>query len=271
VDGDPVRLAQVFTNLLHNAAKYTDRGGHIELRAEQRDDTIVVIVRDDGIGIPPEMLPRIFEVFVQVDQGPDRARGGLGLGLTLVRNLVEMHGGGVQARSDGVGRGSEFELALPVLSGCAALVADAAAKGANGEIAGAGAGHPAAPGAGSRPRPLRIVVVDDNADIRDSLKALLEFHGHAVEGADDGQSGIDMIRARNPEVAVVDIGLPGMDGYQVARALRGSCASTRLVAMTGYGRPEDRQLALEAGFDAHLVKPVDFEDLTRVLQQITER
>jgi signal transduction histidine kinase len=252
VDGDPVRLSQVLENLLHNAAKYTDRGGHLALEVRPDGDQILLQVRDDGIGLDPAMLPRIFDMFVQAEQGSDRARGGLGLGLTLVRNLVEMHGGRITARSDGPGRGSEFEVRLPALTGAHVLRVEASPP-------------PRIQGA---TRPLDIVLVDDNADIRDTLRSLLELGGHHVAEAEDGRSAVELIRATAPSIAFIDIGLPGMDGYQVARELRGVASPTCLIAMTGYGRAEDRRQALDAGFDAHLVKPVDFDDLTKLLEEL---
>ncbi|MFL5263966.1 MAG: response regulator [Anaeromyxobacteraceae bacterium] len=258
LEGDAVRLSQVVANLVHNAAKYTDPGGHIAVRAARDGADLVLHVADDGIGIAPDMLPRIFDVFVQVAQGSDRARGGLGLGLTLVRSLVEMHGGCVIARSGGLGQGSSFEVRLPP-RGAAAVErgpcepADAAPRASRA----------------AAPHPLEIVLVEDNADIRESLRALLELSGHAVAEAGDGATGIELIRTRRPNVALVDIGLPGLDGYAVARELREVAPVTRLIAMTGYGRPEDRKLALEAGFHAHLVKPVDFDDLTKLLDDLS--
>jgi signal transduction histidine kinase/DNA-binding response OmpR family regulator len=256
LEGDAVRLAQVVANLVHNAAKYTDPGGHIAVRAARDGADLVLHVLDDGVGIAEDMLPRIFDVFVQVEQGSDRARGGLGLGLTLVRSLVEMHGGCVVARSAGLGQGSSFEVRLPP-RGAAAV-----------ERACEPAAAPRASRAAAT-RPLDIVLVEDNADIRESLRALLELSGHAVAEAGDGVTGIELIRARRPNVALVDIGLPGLDGYAVARELREVAPVTRLIAMTGYGRPEDRKLALEAGFHAHLVKPVDFDDLTKLLDELS--
>ena len=256
VNGDPARLAQVFANLLNNAAKYTDRGGHLRLSARRDGEVLTVAVQDDGIGISPEMLPRIFDVFVQADQASDRALGGLGLGLTLVRTLVELHGGTIHAESRGLGHGSELVIRLPATDECIEprTAPDLAAS---------------TPPLVERGRPAEIVLVEDNVDIRDSLRALLELRGHAVHEAEDGRAGVELIRGRAPRVALVDIGLPGLDGYQVARELRSTPLSTRLVAMTGYGRPEDRQRALEAGFDAHLVKPVDFDELSRLLDRLS--
>ena len=258
-EGDPVRLTQVVANLLHNAAKYTDRGGRILVRARREAGEVVLVVKDDGIGISPDMLERVFDMFVQADPGGERVRAGLGLGLTLVRNLVEMHGGSVVARSDGPGAGSEFEVRLPTAAPASAATAP--------EPGGAAAGQERA-ARRIAARPLEIVLVEDNADIRDTLRVLLELKGHKVEEAEDGPSGRDLILSRRPSVALVDIGLPGLDGYQLARELRARPSKTRLIAMTGYGRPEDRRQALEAGFDAHLVKPVDFEDLTRLLEEL---
>jgi signal transduction histidine kinase/DNA-binding response OmpR family regulator len=259
LEGDAVRLGQVVANLVHNAAKYTDPGGHIAVRAARVGTDLVLHVVDDGVGIAPDMLPRIFDVFVQVEQGSDRARGGLGLGLTLVRSLVEMHGGCVVARSAGLGQGSSFEVRLPARGAARVEAApcDPAAVAAP-RASRAAAAHP-----------LDIVLVEDNTDIRESLRALLELSGHAVAEASDGPTGIELIRARRPNVALVDIGLPGVDGYAVARELREVAPVTRLIAMTGYGRPEDRKLALEAGFHAHLVKPVDFDDLTKLLDDLS--
>jgi signal transduction histidine kinase/DNA-binding response OmpR family regulator len=253
VDGDPVRLTQVMENLLHNAAKYTDARGHIWLGARREGGEVVVRVSDDGIGIGPELLPRIFDTFVQGKQPASRARGGLGLGLTLVRSLVELHGGTVRASSRGPGLGSTFEVRLP-----AAPVAPER---------GAGDGRPnGANGDGAR---LRIALIEDNPDVRDTLRQLLELRGHEVVFAEDGLAGVELVRSHRPDVALVDIGLPGLDGYEVAERLRD--ASTRLVALTGYGGAEDRSRAAHAGFDAHLVKPIDLEALTRVLDDLAHR
>ena len=264
---DPTRITQVFGNLLHNAAKYTDPGGEISVSTESAGGEIVVRFRDNGIGIRAEMLPRVFEAFVQVDSTSDRAQGGLGLGLTLVRRLVEMHGGTVSAHSQGPGRGSEFVVRLPLLGG------DEGLSSLTEEL-------PRAPGAAplrqgtnplARHAPLSILLVEDNEDIRTTLRDLLELHGHLVAEAADGVRAVELVLGQKPQVALVDIGLPGLDGYRVAelvRAAAGGGAHTRLVALTGYGGAEDRRRALAAGFDAHLVKPISSEDLSHVLDEL---
>jgi CheY-like chemotaxis protein len=252
---DPTRLTQVVANLLHNAAKYTPSGGRIQLNAERQGDELMLSVRDNGIGLRPEMLHRVFELFVQVDPGSDRAQGGLGLGLTLVHSLVEMHGGSVSARSEGLAKGSEFIVRLPLPPEApAALALPGMVKTA----------------AFNKLRPLHILLVEDNPDIRETLKDLLELHGHRVEEASDGRSAVELVLSQRPQVALVDIGLPELDGYKVAELVRSSVGgtTTRLVALTGYGHPEDRKRALEAGFDAHLVKPVSSDDLSQVLKNL---
>ncbi|QRK04470.1 response regulator [Archangium violaceum] len=254
---DPTRMSQVVANLLHNAAKYTPSGGRIHLNAERQGDELVLSVRDNGIGLRPDMLHRVFELFVQVDPGSDRAQGGLGLGLTLVRSLVEMHGGQVSARSEGLSKGSEFIVRLPLPpQPAAALAIPHMVKAA------AATAH--------KLQPLHILLVEDNPDIRETLRDLLELHGHRVEEASDGRSAVELVLSQRPQVALVDIGLPELDGYKVAELVRASAggSDTRLVALTGYGHPEDRKRALEAGFDAHLVKPVSSDDLSQVLKKL---
>ncbi|WNG35069.1 response regulator [Archangium violaceum] len=254
---DPTRMTQVVANLLHNAAKYTPSGGRIHLNAERQGDELVLSVRDNGIGLRPDMLHRVFELFVQVDPGSDRAQGGLGLGLTLVRSLVEMHGGHVSARSEGLSKGSEFTVRLPLPAEPApALAIPHMVKAA------AATAH--------KLQPLHILLVEDNPDIRETLRDLLELHGHRVEEASDGRSAVALVLSQRPQVALVDIGLPELDGYKVAELVRASAggSDTRLVALTGYGHPEDRKRALEAGFDAHLVKPVSSDDLSQVLKKL---
>lgn len=255
LEADATRLIQVIANLLNNAARYTEPGGHIVLSAQREGSKVVVRVKDDGRGIPQHMLPKIFELFVQAERTRDRAQGGLGLGLTLVRRLVEMHGGTVSADSEGVDRGSQFTVVLPL-----------ADSGSNvpRPVADAPTGRHAVVRHGG----LSILVVEDNEDSRDLLQMLLESRGHTVAVAADGVGGLAALLAGGHDVALLDIGLPGVDGYEVARRLRVQApdTTTKLVAITGYGQVEDRMRALEAGFDEHLVKPVSVADLERVLQ-----
>jgi signal transduction histidine kinase/DNA-binding response OmpR family regulator len=251
VKADPARLSQVLSNLLNNAAKYTGEGGHIWLTVGQEAAKVVFRVRDTGPGIPPEMLPRIFDLFTQGDQSLDRSEGGLGIGLTLVRRLVEMHGGTVQALSAGPGQGSEFVVCLPVLS------VTAPSPGAtNGEAA--------RPPVGAH---RRVLVVDDNADSADTLAMLARLDGHEVRTAQTGAAALEVAQAFRPDVVLLDIGLPGMDGYEVARQLRAGAAGAPilLAAVTGYGQEADRNRSRQAGFDLHLVKPVEPEVLRRLL------
>jgi signal transduction histidine kinase/DNA-binding response OmpR family regulator len=260
---DVTRMTQVVANLVNNAAKYTNPGGTITVKVERSEEEAIVRVRDTGIGIRPEMLPRVFELFVQEDSANDRTAGGLGIGLTLVKRLVQMHGGEVLAQSDGIGKGSEFIVIVPIALGdevpsgveMAQLVSPPKSPNSPNSIV---------------PRRLRILVVEDNADIRETLKELLEIEGHEVTVAVDGNAAVAVAsNGHEHDVALVDIGLPGLDGYGVARKLRDIQKQRgyprRLIAMTGYGQAEDRRRALEAGFDAHLVKPVDPEMLTRLL------
>jgi PAS domain S-box-containing protein len=258
LDADLVRLAQVFLNLLNNSAKYTERGGKIWLTTEREADTVVVRVRDTGVGIPPQMLPRIFDMFTQVDRSLERAQGGLGIGLTLVRRLVEMHGGTVEAHSEGPGKGSEFIVRLPV-----------AHNGAR-QKAGKGLEASDATPAGRRHR---ILVVDDNQDAANSLAMLLRMKGHEVRIAYDGLEAVEAAAAYQPDVALLDVGLPRLNGFDVARRIRQTDKDRRviLVALTGWGHEEDRRRSKEAGFDHHLVKPADPDDLDRVLESLASR
>ena len=254
VSADLTRLAQVVLNLLNNAAKYTDEGGHIRLGAAVEKGQVVIRVRDNGTGIAPEMLPTIFDLFTQVDRTLDRSQGGLGLGLTLVRRLTEMHGGQVEVHSAGPGKGSEFVIRLPL------LVEESHDSANHGEA-----------GAGSQPlRSVRrrILIVDDNRDSAESLAMLLRVRGHDVRTAYDGRQGLAAAEDYRPGVFILDIGLPGLDGYAVARALRAMPAfrTALLVALTGYGAEEDRRACYRAGFDAHLVKPVDLIPLFGLLE-----
>jgi PAS domain S-box-containing protein len=246
LEGDLVRLAQVVANLLHNAAKYTQNGGRIELDAERLDGHVVLRIRDNGIGIPDEMLGRIFDLFTQVDRSLSRSEGGLGVGLTLVRSLVAMHGGTVAAHSNGPGQGTEFEIQLPAL--------DQVETAPETSL--------------ERPTQTvrrRVLVVDDNADSAESLAMILEIRGHQARIAADGPQALEVARELRPEVVMLDIGLPGMDGYEVARRLRAEHDGLLLIALTGYGQDEDRRRSKEAGFDHHLVKPVDFALLQEVM------
>lgn len=245
VEGDAARLGQVLGNLLDNAVKYTPGGGTIELLLERKRDNALLKVRDQGAGIEPKLLPRIFEVFTQGKIALDRSRGGLGLGLALVKSLVEAHGGRVEARSAGAGRGSEFRVELPL----AVPTVDS------------GSQNPATI------RPLRIVLVEDNPDAREALRELLSLDGHIVAVAADGLAGLRAIHEHQPKVAIVDIGLPLLDGYGLAERVRAdpSLGQVRLLALTGYGQPKDLERARAAGFDGHVVKPVDVRELTRAL------
>jgi CheY-like chemotaxis protein/two-component sensor histidine kinase len=250
IDGDATRLEQVVANLLSNAAKYTEPGGRIAVAAAYGDGEVVLRVRDDGIGIAPAMLSRVFDLFAQAERSLARVQGGLGIGLTIVKRLVELHGGRVEASSDGLGTGAEFVVRLP-----ATLVPTIAADAREGTAA-SGTEDDRAEGT-------RVLVVEDNVDAADSLGALLEVLGHHVRIANDGPRALDLARAQPPDLMLVDIGLPGMDGYEVAREIRRDARLRQvvLVALTGYGREEDRTRALEAGFDRHLVKPVEPDTL----------
>ncbi len=248
IDGDPTRLDQVVGNLVGNAVKYTGPGGRIGVRVGPDGDEAVLEISDTGVGMSPEVLARAFDLFFQADGGADRAQGGLGVGLTLVRELVELHGGTIRAESAGPGQGSRFTVRLPLSA------ARPAASAPTREVP-------------STSRGARILVVEDNADAREMLAMLLTLGGHEVHAARDGVEAIAMDRSRDPDIVFVDVGLPGLDGYEVARSLRaGPHGSERLlVALTGYGQPEDRQRALDAGFDDHLVKPVDPARLSGVI------
>ena len=249
LDADATRLGQIIGNLLWNAAKFSDPGGRTEIELERgAGGAAVVRVRDDGIGIPPEILPHVFEPFVQGDRSLDRSRGGLGLGLSLVRTLVELHGGSVELRSDGDGCGTEVIVRLPLAPELPALV------------------EPSGRSRETMPRH-RVLVVEDNLDAAETLREMLLMWDHEVEVANDGPDGVVRARAFRPDVVLCDIGLPGMDGYEVARALRAdpSVSSAFLVAVTGYASPDDARRAAGAGFDLHLGKPVPIEVLEEVL------
>jgi PAS domain S-box-containing protein len=250
VDGDPTRLEQILVNLVDNAVKYTPPGGQVVVTVAAEGNEAVLRVRDSGVGMSPEVLPHIFDMFVQGERSLDRPPGGLGLGLTLIRRLVELHGGHVTAWSAGPGQGSEFAVHFPRADRAASAVS-----------------RPADP---SAQPPRRVVVVEDHQDAREGLRLLLELWGHSVEEASDGEQGLELILAARPDVALLDLGLPGRDGYAVARAIRAAAGGDAiyLVALTGYGQIEDRRRVEAAGFDAHLVKPVDAEALARVLSAV---
>ena len=248
LQGDPTRLEQVVVNLLNNAAKYTYEGGQIWLTAQQEGGEVVLFVRDTGVGIAPELLPRIFDLFTQADRTLDRSQGGLGIGLSLVQRLVELHGGTVEAHSVGLGQGSEFIVRLPALSLASESIAPIET-----------AKQPA--------QTSRVLVVDDNMDAADMLVMMLQMSGHEVQAAYFGQTALEIAVEYQPDVVLLDIGLPDMDGYEVARHLRQQpqTKDVWLIAMTGYGQDSDRQRSQEAGFDHHLVKPVDPEKLQDLL------
>lgn len=251
VMADPMRLTQVFSNLLNNACKYSEAGRRVQLLVAREGGEAVVRVRDSGIGIPAEMLSKIFDMFAQVDNSLEKSRGGLGIGLTLVKRLVQMHGGAVEAHSEGVGTGSEFVVRLPLNAAPANLVSTAARDAA------AYANYPT----------LRVLVVDDNRDSADSLMMLLKLKGHEVRTAHDGPAALIVAEEFRPNLVVLDIGLPGMNGYDVANRIRTIpvVKEATLAALTGWGQEEDRRRSKEAGFDYHLVKPVATEELDRIL------
>jgi PAS domain S-box-containing protein len=256
VDGDLTRLSQIFSNLLNNAAKYTNPGGRIWLTVRRTAGEAIVSVRDNGVGVPAAMLPKIFDMFAQVDHSLQRAQGGLGIGLSIARRLAEMHGGSIEARSEGPGAGSEFIVKLPLLEG--------------------------APGRREKPAPsqhaarrtgLRVLVADDNEDAAASLATVLTISGHDVQIARDGREALEAAARFQPQVALLDIGMPHLDGYEVCRRLRGQPDGGRLliIALTGWGQADDRRRSEEAGFDEHLVKPADVRAIEALLERALTR
>lgn len=243
VEGDSARLVQCVSNILTNAAKYTDPGGEIRVALALKGARAVISISDNGVGIPTELLPRVFELFVQNERSLDRSQGGLGIGLSVVRRLIEMQGGEVTASSPGAGQGSTFTISLPAIE---APVGGQSAK---------------PPQLG----PKRILIVDDNEDAADSLAMLLSVDGHTMQVVYGAQAAIDIAPSFNADVILLDIGLPSMDGYEVASQLRTAGINSKLIALTGYGQKEDIEHALVAGFDAHVVKPVDLSKLREVL------
>jgi CheY-like chemotaxis protein len=241
---DPTRAEQILVNLLINAAKYTPEGGQISAGAFAADGFAEFRIKDTGLGIPEPMLHRVFELFTQVNPSLDRSQGGLGIGLTVVRKLAELHGGSVSAMSEGPGRGSEFKVRLPLVE--AAPETSERRKSIPSSAA-----------------PQRMLVVDDNVDTARSIALLLGRLGHKIEIAHDGYAALETAKSFLPDVILLDLGLPGLDGYKVAERLRNDSGfhHARLIALSGYGQPEDRKRSKEVGFDQHLVKPVDFETL----------
>lgn len=253
LDADPVRLAQVFANLLNNAAKYTDDGGHIEVAAEVRGDQVLVTVKDDGVGIAPDLIPRIFEIFTQDEGVSERSDGGLGIGLALVRGLVALHGGSVEAHSAGNGKGSEFAVRLP-LAAAPSSVARA----------------PRAADQPGKARRLRLLIADDRADNADTLALLLRTMGHEVHTAYDGEEAVRTAAEVRPEAILLDIGMPNLNGYEASRKIRQQpwARDTVLIALTGWGQADDRRRSEDAGFDHHLVKPLELSELLRLLNRV---
>jgi two-component system CheB/CheR fusion protein len=252
-----IRLVQVLSNLLSNASKFNDDGGQIAVTVAKEGEQVVIRVADNGIGIPGELMPRVFELFTQSDRSLDRSQGGLGIGLTLVRLLVVQHGGTVEARSDGTGRGSEFMIRLP-LAATRETVAEALVEipilAAAAQIA------------------KRVLVVEDNVDAAEMLRMILTLHGYEVAVAYDGPSAVEAAQGFQPSVIVCDIGLPRMNGYEVARQLRAlpDLARPTLIALSGYGQEEDRRRGCEAGFEHHLVKPVEPHALLALLDSVSD-
>jgi signal transduction histidine kinase len=250
VDGDTLRLEQVLTNLVTNAVKYTPTGGRIRVTLRADGDDAVISVEDTGLGISPTLLPFIFDLYVQADRTLDRARGGLGIGLTLVRRLVELHGGTVEASSDGEGRGSRFTVRLRQVPSARESSAIAAPRE-------------------RRAKPRRVLLIEDSGDARQMLRMMLELAGHVVYDAPDGVRGLELLNAVRPDVGIIDIGLPGMDGYQVATRIREEPLGRGmlLVALSGYDSAGDSNCSLDDGFDCHLIKPVDPEHLERLISE----
>ena len=239
----------MFSNLLNNASKYTEAGGQIRVSVSASESAAVVTVEDTGVGIRAEMLPRIFDMFTQLQEHRDRTHGGLGIGLTLARRLVELHGGTIEAASDGVGKGSRFTVRLPLAPSRGVKVAVPARE------------------ASGPPPPCRVLVADDNPDAAEMMRVMLGFRGHEVRVAADGVQAVDMARDFQPDIVFLDIGMPRMDGYEAARRIREMGRRVTLIALTGWGQDEDKVRSREAGFDHHLTKPPEREQLERLIGQ----
>jgi two-component system, sensor histidine kinase len=253
VDGDAVRLDQVLTNILANAVKYTPAGAEIRVVVRGDGTDVVITIEDTGFGISPALLPSIFDMYMQADRTLDRARGGLGIGLTLVRRLVQLHGGSIVAASDGEGHGSTFSVRLP-------------------QVPSAACSPDPSPPPERFARSRRVLLIEDSADAREMLRMMLEFAGHVVYEAADGMRGLELLHTARPDVAIIDIGLPVIDGYEVARRIRAEPLGRRmlLLALTGYGSPGESAHSSAHGFDHHLVKPVDPDHLSRLISESTE-
>ena len=255
VDVDPVRADQIITNVLTNAIKYTPEGGHVVVTFAEEDGQAVMRVKDDGVGIAPDRIGTIFELFAQAENAIGRAQGGMGIGLALVRNLLQLHGGTISATSDGVGHGSEFTVTFPLAKRAAEPAVQPAARVAKNDG-----------------QPRRIVIVEDNEDVRELLRLKLRRLGHAVDAVADGPEGVRTIVEIKPDLALVDIGLPGLDGYEVATQVRQSLGDgVVLVAVSGFGQPEDKRKALDAGFNEHITKPADVSDIENLLARFPPR
>lgn len=282
VEGDGVRITQAISNILSNACKFSPRGGRIRVSVDIESGHAIVRIRDNGVGIAADHLPRLFDMFTQVDTGLERTQGGLGIGLNLVKQLVEMHGGRVEARSEGLGKGSEFIVHFPLVTaapqpspGSAEAPATASLEPA-AALAAPPSGAPTGAPAGTPPRevlPLRILVVDDNVDSAESLAMLLRIEGHQTSVAFDGVAAVETALKEQPDVVLLDIGLPNLNGYEAAQRIRSATPGARLhlVALTGWGQEDDRRRSRESGFDHHLVKPVDAEELLALLNQLERR
>ena len=264
LDADLTRLAQILLNLLNNAAKYMPPNGKIWLTAEKESNEIVVRIKDTGIGIAPEMLSKIFEMFSQVEKTSSDLRSGLGIGLNVVKKLVEMHGGTIEAFSEGEGKGSEFTLRLPLAKDQSAVTEN------GGQSLHSGIAQPVnlrlpENDTSSHSKIKRILVVDDNVDAVEMIEILLSGDGHTIRTALDSKTGIEIAKTFQPEICLLDIGLPEIDGHELARILRQMMPEVMLIALTGWGQSEDRRQSKEAGFNHHLVKPIDFETLKKLI------